>query len=86
MSANPNRKIHVLNSKQVKALDKEIERQIENIHNTLTSVPGIGAVCSKGILAEIGDINRFDSHAALAKYVGFAWNKHQSADTHSPDF
>ena len=63
---------------QVKALEKEIERQIENIPNTLTSVPGIGPVYSAGILAEIGDINRFDSHAALAKYAGLAWTQHQS--------
>lgn len=39
---------------QIKALDKEIERQFENIPNTLTSVPGIGAVFSAGIIAEIG--------------------------------
>jgi len=63
---------------QVKALDKEIERQLENIPNTLASVPGIGAVYSAGILAEVGDINRFDSHAALAKYAGLAWTQHQS--------
>ena len=63
---------------QVKALEKEIERQIENIPNTLTSIPGIGPVCSAGILAEIGDINRFDNHAALAKYAGLAWTQHQS--------
>ena len=35
-------------SAQVKALDKEIERQIANIPNTLTSVPGISTVCSAG--------------------------------------
>jgi Transposase and inactivated derivatives len=63
---------------QIKALDKEIERQIEGIPNTLTSVPGIGAVYSAGILAEVGDINRFGSHAALAKYAGLAWTQHQS--------
>ena len=65
---------------QVKALEKEIERQIENIPNTLTSIPGIGPVYSAGILAEIGDINRFDSHAALAKYAGLAWTQHQSGN------
>ena len=64
--------------RQIRALEKEIERQIENIPNTLTSIPGIGAVYSAGILAEIGDINRFDSHAALAKYAGLAWTQHQS--------
>jgi transposase len=63
---------------QVKALDVEIQRQFENIPNVLSSVPGIGLVYSAGIIAEIGNINRFDGQAALAKYAGLAWNKHQS--------
>jgi len=63
---------------QIKALDKEIERQFVNIPNTLTSVPGVGKVYAAGILAEIGDINRFDSQAELAKYAGLAWTRHQS--------
>ena len=29
-------------------------------------------------MAEIGDINRFNSQAALAKYAGLAWKQHQS--------
>lgn len=63
---------------QIKALDKEIERQVVNIPNTLTSVPGIGSVFSAGILAEIGDVNRFPNHPALAKYAGLVWSQHQS--------
>jgi transposase len=63
---------------QIKALDKEIERQFANIPNTLTSIPGVGPVLSAGIIAEIGDINRFDNHAGLAKFAGLAWSKHQS--------
>lgn len=63
---------------QIKALDKEIERQFGNIPNTLTSVPGIGPVFSAGIIAEIGNINRFEAHASLAKYAGLAWSQHQS--------
>ena len=65
---------------QIKALDKEIERQFENIPNTLTSVPGIGKVFSAGMIAEIGDINRFDGQASLAKYAGLAWTQHQSGN------
>jgi len=68
---------------QIKALDKEIERQFENIPNTLTSVPGIGPVMSAGIIAEIGDINRFDGQAAVAKYAGLAWSQHQSGSFES---
>jgi len=63
---------------QIKALDKEIQRQFENIPNTLISIPGIGPVLSAGIIAEIGDINRFENQAKLAKYAGFAWRQHQS--------
>ncbi len=63
---------------QIKALEKEIERQFENIPNTLTSVPGIGPVYSAGIIAEVGDINRFDGQARLAKYAGLVWTQHQS--------
>lgn len=63
---------------QIKALDKEIERQFENIPNTLTFIPGIGPVYSAGIIAEIGGINRFNSHAAVARYAGLVWSQHQS--------
>ena len=70
---------------QVKALDVEIQRQFKNIPNVLSSIPGIGMVYSAGIIAEIGNINRFDSHAALAKYAGLAWTKHQSGTFESQD-
>ena len=63
---------------QIKVLNKEIERQFENIPNTLTSVPGIGPVFSAGIIAEVGDINRFDGQARLAKYAGLAWTENKS--------
>ena len=46
---------------QVKEIDKAREQQLEIIPNTLTSIPGIGKVYSAGIIAEIGDIHRFDS-------------------------
>jgi transposase len=63
---------------QIKALDVEIERQFENIPNTLTSIPGVGPVLSAGIIAEIGDVRRFDDHARLAKYAGLAWRENKS--------
>ena len=63
---------------QIKALEKEIERQFENIPNTLISIPGIGSVLSAGIIAEVGNINRFDSQEKLAKYAGLAWSQYQS--------
>ena len=65
---------------QIKTLDKAIASQMELIPNTLMSVKGIGPVFAGGIIAEIGDINRFDNQAALAKYAGLAWRQHQSGD------
>ena len=64
---------------QIKTLNKEIERQLMNIPNTLSSIPGIGQVFSAGIIAEIGDINRFrKGSSSLAKYAGLAWTEHKS--------
>ncbi len=65
---------------QIKTLDKAIAAQMELIPNTLMSIKGIGPVFAGGIIAEIGDINRFDGQAALAKYAGLAWRQHQSGD------
>ena len=65
---------------QIKAFDKAIAEQMALIPNTLTSVNGIGPVYSAGIIAEIGDINRFPNQASLAKYAGLVWSQHQSGD------
>jgi transposase len=64
--------------RSIKAFDEEIERQISAIPNTLTSVPGVGPVYSAGIIAEVGDVCRFESHPSLAKYAGLTWSQHQS--------
>ena len=65
---------------QIKTLEKAIEQQFQIIPNTLTSIPGIGPVYSAGIIAEIGDIHRFESQASVAKYAGLVWTQHQSGD------
>jgi len=65
---------------QIKVLDRAIEQQFEIIPNTLTSIPGIGKVYSAGIIAEIGDINRFQSQASVAKFSGLVWTQHQSGE------
>lgn len=65
---------------QVKVLDRAIEQQFEIIPNTLTSIPGIGKVYSAGIIAEIGDIHRFNSQASVAKFAGLVWHRNQSGD------
>lgn len=65
---------------QVKELDKAIERILSGLPaaTLLRSIPGIDLVYTAGILAELGDITRFDDQAAVAKYAGLTWRKHQS--------
>ena len=63
---------------QINAFDKAIEAQMELIPNTLRSIKGIGPVYCAGIIAEIGNINRFKNQASLAKYAGLAWTQYQS--------
>ncbi|SDZ13236.1 IS110 family transposase [Thermoactinomyces sp. DSM 45892] len=63
---------------QIKQLDKAIKKLLDVIPNTLQTIPGIGPVFCAGILAEIGDISRFENQASLAKYAGLSWKKHQS--------
>lgn len=61
---------------QIKAYNQAIADQM----NTLMSIKGIEPVISADIITEIGDINRFTSQAALAKYAELAWNQHQSGE------
>lgn len=63
---------------QIKEFDKAIAAQMKLLPDVLTSIPGIGPVYAAGIMAEIGDINRFENHAQLAKYSGLAWAQYQS--------
>lgn len=65
---------------EVKKLDKEIAKIMRGIPQTLTSVKGIGPVFTAGILAELGGIDRFNDHHALAKYAGLVWSQHQSGE------
>ncbi|HHV57765.1 MAG TPA: IS110 family transposase [Firmicutes bacterium] len=51
-------------------MDKQVKRELTAVSNPLLSVPGLGRVFTAGISAEIGDISRFATEAALAKYAG----------------
>lgn len=65
---------------EIKTLDKAIKDIMETIDSAkiLLSIPGIGPVYAGGIIAEIGQIDRFDHESKLAKYAGLYWPKHQS--------
>ena len=66
---------------QLKRLDSTIAEHLECIPHTLETIPGIGPVFAGGIMAELGDIARFEfDQAKVAKFAGFKWKKHQSGD------
>jgi len=66
---------------QIKRLDSAIADQLTSIPHTLETIPGVGPVFAGGIVAELGDIARFEyQQAKVAKFAGFKWRKHQSGD------
>lgn len=64
--------------KQIKEMDKAIGRIMAGLPQTLQTVPGVGPVFTAGIIAEIGQIERFEDETKMAKYAGLYWRKYQS--------
>lgn len=49
--------------------------------NLLTSIPGIGDITAANFIAEVPDVNRFDSAAQLAAYAGLTPRRHDSGSS-----
>ncbi len=64
----------------LKEVDKAIEKEFRAFPNTLQSIKGIGPVYSAGIFSEIGDIHRFPTEDAVAKFAGLTWKRYQSGN------
>ena len=63
---------------QIKEIEKGIESLMSSLPQTLESIPGVGPVFAAGIVAEIGQIERFTDETRIAKYAGLFWKKYQS--------
>jgi hypothetical protein len=70
---------------QLKAVDATIARQLQAIPQLLDAVPGLGPVWTAGLIAEIGDIQRFADDGANAQYAGLVWNVHESGHFQAED-
>jgi transposase len=70
---------------QLKTLDKTIGQELATIPQTLASVPGLGPVWTAGLIAELGDISRFDDEAAIAQYAGLTWERSESGQFQAED-
>ncbi|MEJ8548620.1 IS110 family transposase [Brevibacillus borstelensis] len=55
---------------QLKRLEEEIAERLSEFDHHLLTIPGIGPVLAASILAEIGDITRFQTPKQLAAFAG----------------
>ena len=62
-------------------LEQELAELLERGKYTLPTAPGRGVVIAAAIIGEVGDISRFKSPAALAKYAGCAPRECSSGKT-----
>ena len=63
---------------EIDEIEAEIEAMMEEIHSPITTIPGIGCRMGAMILAEIGDLSRFDSSDKLLAYAGMSPSTYQS--------
>ncbi len=61
-------------------LDKEINHLMSQIDTHITSIPGIGITLGAEIIAEIGDISKFDSPSKIVAYAGLDASVSQSGN------
>ena len=63
---------------QQKEVEQAVEELMQQIPQHITSIPGVGSVTGAAILAEIGDVTRFESPEKLVAYAGIDASVHQS--------
>ncbi len=67
--------------RQLKRMDHTIAELLAELPQTLDSIPGIGPVYAAALIAEIGDVARFDyNERKVATYAGLKWKRSQSGD------
>ena len=63
---------------QIDEIDKALKKLIDELDSPIMSIPGISYVTAAFILAEIGDINDFESPAKLQAFAGLDPSTYQS--------
>jgi transposase len=72
--------------RQLKRINTAIAEAMQAFPHTLDTIPGFGPVFSAGIIAEIGDLARFEyNEAKVAQYAGLRWRKTESANFKAED-
>ena len=63
---------------EITLLDKQIKKIVQALDSPIMSIPGISYTLASIILAEIGDIERFDTPAKLLAFAGLEPSTYQS--------
>ena len=63
---------------EIEDIEAAIEAIMDEIHSPITTIPGIGTRMGAMILAEAGDLSRFDSPDKLLAYAGLSPSTYQS--------
>jgi transposase len=72
--------------RQLQRVNTAIAEALGQIPHTLETIPGCGPVYAAGIIAEIGDVARFDhDEAKVAQFAGLHWRKTASAQFQAED-
>jgi len=66
---------------EIQEIEEELTALMEASGQTIATASGCGTVIAAEIIGEIGDVNRFHSPGALAKYAGCAPREHSSGKT-----
>lgn len=68
---------------EISEIESEIKRIMDEIHSLILTIPGIGYHMGAMILAEIGDLSRFDSPDKILAYAGVSPSTYQSEQKES---
>src|SRR3989344_6026347 len=66
---------------EIQEIEEELTAMMKENKQTLSTASGCGTVIAAEIIGEVGDVNRFHSPGALAKYAGCAPREHSSGKT-----
>ena len=66
---------------EIQEIEDELESMMKKSGQTIVTASGCGTVIAAEMIGEIGDISRFHSPGALAKYAGCAPREHSSGKT-----
>jgi transposase len=70
----------------IEQIDQELKKAVDKCNYQLTTMPGISYTLAAKFIANIRNINRFDSADKLARYAGLAPAEYSSGKSHKQNF